>query len=107
MMNNQWDQNDFRLFVEETLKQWQVPGVAIAIVQNDQTILCEGFGLRNVEQNLPVTAETVFPIASCTKAFTAMTCYGMPQTSIGAMCSDDYATSNLVAASVLPTNTKI
>lgn len=72
-MNNKWDLSDFRPFVEDILKQWQVPGVAIAIVQNNQTILCEGFGLRNVEQNLPVTAETVFPIASCTKAFTAMT----------------------------------
>lgn len=72
-MNNKWDLSDFRPFVEDILKQWQVPGVAIAIVQNNQTILCEGFGLRNVDQNLPVTPETVFSIASCTKAFTAMT----------------------------------
>ncbi|MEG3903034.1 serine hydrolase [Microcoleus sp. B4-C5] len=55
-------QSEFRSFVEETLKQWQVSGVAIAIVQNDQIILCEGFGLRNVEQNLPVTPETVSPL---------------------------------------------
>ncbi|GET39595.1 hypothetical protein MiSe_43660 [Microseira wollei NIES-4236] len=33
-MNDQWDLSEFRPFVEETLKQWQVPGVAIAIVQN-------------------------------------------------------------------------
>ena len=29
-MNNQWDLSEFRSFIEETLKQWLVPGVAIA-----------------------------------------------------------------------------
>jgi len=33
--------------------QWQVPGVASAILKNDQTILCEAFKLRNVEHDLP------------------------------------------------------
>ncbi|MCK4823678.1 serine hydrolase, partial [bacterium] len=41
-------------------------------IKNGQVILCEGYGARNTAENLPVTPETLFPIASCTKAFTAM-----------------------------------
>lgn len=58
--------------IEKTLDLWHVPGLAVAVVQDGQVILCDGFGLRNVAQSLSVTAETLFPIASCTKAFTAM-----------------------------------
>lgn len=63
-------------FIQQTLAQWRVPGVAVAVIKDGQTILCEGFGARNLAQNLPVTADTLFPIASCTKAFTA-TCLAL------------------------------
>ena len=63
---------EFRQFVTDSLKLWQVPGAAVAAVQDGQVLFSEGFGLRNIQQNLPVTADTLFPIASCTKAFTAM-----------------------------------
>ena len=58
--------------VEEKRKELGVPGVALAIVKDDKVILQKGFGLRDVERNLPVTADTVFAIGSATKAFTAM-----------------------------------
>ncbi len=61
-----------REWVEEVRKDWDVPGVAIAIVKDDEVILSEGFGLRNVKENLPVTPDTLFAIGSSTKAFTAM-----------------------------------
>jgi CubicO group peptidase (beta-lactamase class C family)/outer membrane lipoprotein-sorting protein len=48
-----------------------VPGVALAVVKDDQVILSRGFGLRDVDRNLPVTDETLFAIGSATKAFTA------------------------------------
>lgn len=63
-------------FIQQTLAQWHVPGVAVAVIKDCQTILCDGFGSRNLAQNLPVTADTLFPIASCTKAFTA-TCLAL------------------------------
>ena len=59
-------------FMAAIMQKWQVPGMAVAVVQDDAVIYQKGFGLRNVEQNLPVTAETVFAIGSSTKAFTAM-----------------------------------
>jgi CubicO group peptidase (beta-lactamase class C family) len=63
---------EFRQSVADSLKLWRVPGAAVAVVQDGQVLFSEGFGLRNIEQDLPVTAGTLFPIASCTKAFTAM-----------------------------------
>ena len=58
--------------VEEKRKELGVPGVALAIVKDDEVILQKGFGLRDVERNLPVTADTLFAIGSSTKSFTAM-----------------------------------
>ena len=48
-----------------------VPGLALAVVLDDKVILARGFGLANVEEQTPITPETVFSIGSTTKAFTA------------------------------------
>jgi CubicO group peptidase (beta-lactamase class C family) len=58
--------------IEEKRKETGAPGVAVVVVKDDKVILQKGFGLRDIERNLPVTPKTLFPIASCTKAFTAM-----------------------------------
>jgi CubicO group peptidase (beta-lactamase class C family) len=58
--------------IEEKRNELGVPGVAVAIVKDDKAVFQKGFGLRDVERNLPVTADTLFAIGSCTKAFTAM-----------------------------------
>lgn len=71
-MAMQFPENEFKEFIEMTLEMWHVPGLAVAVVRDGRVSWCEGFGLRHVAQALPVTAETLFPIASCTKAFTAM-----------------------------------
>jgi CubicO group peptidase (beta-lactamase class C family) len=57
-------------FVSKAIMDWEVPGLAIAIVKNGEVILAGGFGMRDVAGKLPVTARTLFPIGSCTKAFT-------------------------------------
>jgi CubicO group peptidase (beta-lactamase class C family) len=61
-----------RQYVPALLKDWQVPGVAIAVIQGDQVIAAEGFGRRDVDRGLPVTPDTVFAAGSATKAFTAL-----------------------------------
>lgn len=61
-----------RQYVPPLLQEWQVPGVAVAVVQGDRVIAAEGFGLRDVERGLPVTPDTVFAAGSATKAFTAL-----------------------------------
>jgi CubicO group peptidase (beta-lactamase class C family) len=56
--------------VEKARKDWGVPGVAVAVVHDDQVIHLQGYGERELGGGKPVTPDTVFPIASCTKAFT-------------------------------------
>ncbi len=55
--------------VNTTLQQWQVPGAAIAIVQNDRVIYLHAYGTKDGTQ--PVTPDTLFQIASTSKAFTS------------------------------------
>jgi len=57
-------------FVSEVMKEWKVPGLAIAVVQDGKVILSKGYGLRDVSRNLPVTPKTLFAIGSITKSFT-------------------------------------
>src|SRR6185437_1685960 len=57
-------------FVRATLQEWKGRGVALAIIKDNAVLVSQGFGLRDEARNLPVTPQTLFPIASCTKAFT-------------------------------------
>jgi CubicO group peptidase (beta-lactamase class C family) len=56
--------------VQDALRAWEVPGAAVAIVRDDAVVYLKGFGVRELGHDDPVTPDTVFPIASCTKAFT-------------------------------------
>jgi CubicO group peptidase (beta-lactamase class C family) len=60
-------------FVTQAMKDWKVPGLAIAIVQGDKVILLRGYGYRDPEKQLPVTPNTLFAIGSITKSFTVTT----------------------------------
>jgi CubicO group peptidase (beta-lactamase class C family) len=53
---------------ESKMKEFAVPGVAIGIIANGTTTT-RGLGITNVEDPLPVTVHTVFPIASISKTF--------------------------------------
>src|SRR4029077_1760392 len=53
--------------------RFTVPGLAVVVVHEHDVLLCEGFGQADLEGGQPVTADTHFPIASDTKAFTAAT----------------------------------
>jgi len=62
------------LLVEQLEQQRQthhIPGMAIAVVKDDEVILTYGFGIASVEKETPVTPETIFAIGSSTKAFTS------------------------------------
>lgn len=51
---------------------WQVPGLAVGIVENGKVVRSGTFGVRNTDTGLPVTPETVFGTGSLTKSFTAL-----------------------------------
>ena len=63
----------FDEIVAKGLALLKVPGVAIAIVKDKDIIFSKGFGFRDVETKLPMTADTIMAIGSSTKAFTAFT----------------------------------
>lgn len=54
-----------------TMKAWQIPGMAIAIVKNDRVVYVAGYGVKDLATNAPVTVDTLFQIASTSKAFTS------------------------------------
>jgi len=60
-------------FIEQERAQWKVPGVAVAVVQGGKVILSAGYGQRDIKNTLPVTPQTVFPLASVTKSLTVAT----------------------------------
>ncbi len=57
--------------LSKLLKDWNAAGFAVAVVEKDKVIYSKGFGFRDYEGKKPVTANTLFAIGSCTKAFTA------------------------------------
>lgn len=47
-------------------------GAAVAVAQNGEIVHANGYGLANIEWNIPITTDTVFRLASITKQFTAV-----------------------------------
>jgi len=58
-------------FIARTLKAYEVPGAAVAVVENGKVTLLKGYGLRNVTKPGAVDENTIFQLASVTKTLTA------------------------------------
>lgn len=61
----------FDKFVESTMKDWNVPGLSVAIVKDGEILLAKGYGYADVENKREVDGKTLFAIGSASKAFTA------------------------------------
>ena len=57
--------------MEQALKDWNIPGVGVGVVKNGKLVFMKGYGYRDYEKKLPITANTLFQIASNTKLFTS------------------------------------
>jgi CubicO group peptidase (beta-lactamase class C family) len=57
-------------FITRALKDYQVPGAAVAFVQNGKAVLLKGYGVRNVTKPGAVDEKTIFQLASVTKTLT-------------------------------------
>jgi CubicO group peptidase (beta-lactamase class C family) len=79
--------------LEAERNKLHIPGMAIAIVKDDEVIFAEGFGQSDVDRASRVTAETLFAVGSTTKAFTS-TLIGMLADD-GVMQFDDAVTQHL------------
>lgn len=58
-------------YVQAALADWKTPGMALAVVKDGKVVLARGYGVRRVGDQDPVNEQTLFPIASVTKVFTA------------------------------------
>jgi len=58
-------------YVQQAMKDWQVPGLAIGIVKDDSLIFAKGYGVRELGKEAKLNEHTIFAVASNTKAFTA------------------------------------
>ncbi len=58
-------------YIEAQFKKQNIPGLAVAVVRNGEVTKAKGYGLADVELNVPATAQSVFQWASISKQFTA------------------------------------
>ena len=60
-------------YVNRAIKDWEVPGLAIAVIKDDKIVFAKGYGVRELGKPSPVDERTLFAIGSSSKAFTAAT----------------------------------
>jgi CubicO group peptidase (beta-lactamase class C family) len=63
---------DLEKYFLEMMRQFDVPGAAMVLVQGDQVVYARGLGERNLETKEPVTTQTLFGIGSSTKPMTSI-----------------------------------
>ena len=57
-------------YAQKAQKDWNVPGMAIAIVKDDKVVFAKGYGVQKLGGNVAVNKDTLFAIASNSKSFT-------------------------------------
>ncbi len=69
-------QTDFKkldAYYAKALKDWKIPGMSIAIVKDGKVIFSKGYGVKELGKTEPPDGNTLFAIASNSKAFTSAT----------------------------------
>ncbi|KTG07707.1 hypothetical protein AUR64_02375 [Haloprofundus marisrubri] len=59
-------------FVIDWMDDNGIPGASLALVDGDELVYADGFGARDVSENIPSTSDTLYGIGSITKSFTAL-----------------------------------
>jgi len=57
-------------YIVKGMEDWQIPGLAVAVVKDGKTIFMKGFGVQSLETKKPIDENTLFRIGSITKSFT-------------------------------------
>lgn len=69
--NISFNSANFDVYVQQAVKDWDVPGLAVVVVKRDSLIFQKGYGVLELGKTEAVNTETIFAAASTTKAFTA------------------------------------
>lgn len=67
----QYNYEELDEYISNATEKFEIPGLAVGIIKNGEVIFNKGYGYRNIETQIKVDSETIFGIASCSKAFTA------------------------------------
>jgi CubicO group peptidase (beta-lactamase class C family) len=67
---------EFDAYIQKSVKEWEVPGLAVVVVKDGNILLSKGYGVRELGTTNAVDSKTLFACASTTKAMTA-TCMGI------------------------------
>jgi len=59
-------------YIKKGMSDWELPGLAVAVIKGDEIILMKGYGTREIGKELPVDENTIFAIGSTSKAFTSL-----------------------------------
>lgn len=59
------------IYVNRALKEWQIPGVAVAVIKDGKIAVMKGYGAQDIQTGIKIDTNTLFMIGSNTKAFTA------------------------------------
>ena len=84
----------FDKFVAQTVREDGIVGAAVAIVSSDEIWFAEGYGMRDLEADLPASANTLFHIGSTNKSLTALL--------IATMVDDELLSWDTTAATIYP-----
>jgi CubicO group peptidase (beta-lactamase class C family) len=68
---------DLDSYVANSMRTFEVPGMAVAIVKDGKIVLAKGYGVRRLGDTTPVDEHTMFGIGSNTKAFTTAALAGL------------------------------
>jgi CubicO group peptidase (beta-lactamase class C family) len=63
--------SDLEAYIGEVMEEFEVPGLALSVVKDGSIIVAKGYGVRELGSSVPVNEQTLFGIASNSKAFTA------------------------------------
>lgn len=63
--------DEIELFIEETVKAYQLPGLGVGIMGDGEVKYQKGFGFQSIGSEIPVSADTVFQQGSLAKIFVA------------------------------------
>lgn len=80
--------------VEKTLTTFNVPGIAVAVIKDGKVVHSKGYGVRSIKNNLKVDENTLFGVASNTKAITAA--------ALGMLVDDQKITWDTKVTDVIP-----
>ena len=76
LSQNKYEFNELDEYIKNAVDSFEVPGLAVGIIKNGNIVFAEGYGVKSTITNSKVDTETLFGIASLSKAFTAA-CIGM------------------------------